>query len=97
MAFPMNWVRDDFLVLEYFSDSVLGKGNIKIFNNQFCMSINSSGWMVALALSSVYRIDVFKLWCWRRLESPFISKEIKPVNPKEINPEYSLEGMMPKL
>ena len=67
MAFPMNWVRDDFLVLEYFSDSVLGKGNIKIFNNQFCMSINSSGWMVALALSSVYRIDVFKLWCWRRL------------------------------
>ena len=27
------------------------------------------------------------------------SKEIKPVNPKEINPEYSLEGLMlkPKL
>ena len=24
-------------------------------------------------------------------------KEIKPVNPKEINPEYSLEGLMPKL
>ena len=24
-------------------------------------------------------------------------KEIKPVNPKEINPEYSLEGMMLKL
>ena len=33
----------------------------------------------------------------KTLESPFISKEIKPVNPKEINPEYSLEGMMPKL
>ena len=25
------------------------------------------------------------------------SKEIKPVNPKEINPEYSLEGRMLKL
>ena len=25
------------------------------------------------------------------------SKEIKPVNPKEINPEYSLEGLMLKL
>ena len=24
-------------------------------------------------------------------------KEIKPVNPKEINPEYSLEGLMLKL
>ena len=28
------------------------------------------------------RIDAFKLWCWRRLESPLDSKEIKPANPK---------------
>ena len=28
------------------------------------------------------RIDVFKLWCWRRLESPLDSKESQPVNPK---------------
>ena len=27
------------------------------------------------------------------LESPLNCKEIKPVNPKEINPEYSLEGL----
>ena len=27
------------------------------------------------------RIDAFKLWCWRRLESPMDSQEIKPVNP----------------
>ena len=26
-----------------------------------------------------------------------VCKKIKPVNPKEINPEYSLEGLMPKL
>ena len=43
------------------------------------------------------RIDAFKLWCWRRLLSPLDIKEIKPVNPKEINPEYSLEGLMLKL
>ena len=30
-------------------------------------------------------------------ESPLDSKEIKPVNPKEINPKYSLEGLMLKL
>ena len=29
-----------------------------------------------------WRIDAFELWCWRRLESPLDSKEIKPVNPK---------------
>ena len=33
----------------------------------------------------------------KTLESPLDSKEIKPVNPKGINPEYSLEGLMLKL
>ena len=33
----------------------------------------------------------------KTLESPLGSKEIKPVNPKEINPEYLLEGLMLKL
>ena len=34
----------------------------------------------------------------RTLESHSLDcKEIKPVNPKEINPEYSLEGLMLKL
>ena len=31
------------------------------------------------------------------LESQLDCKEIKPVNPKEINSEYSLEGLMLKL
>ena len=42
------------------------------------------------------RTDAFEL-CWRRLESPLANKEIKRVNPKEINHEYSLEGVMLKL
>ena len=33
----------------------------------------------------------------KTLESHLNSKEFKPVNPKEINPEYSLEGQMVKL
>ena len=36
------------------------------------------------------RIDASELWCWRRL------LEFKTVL-KEINPEYSLEGLMLKL
>ena len=32
----------------------------------------------------------------KTLESPLDSKEIKPVNPKGINPEYLLEGLMLK-
>ena len=33
----------------------------------------------------------------KSLESPLDFKVIKPVNTKEINPEYSLEGLMLKL
>ena len=33
----------------------------------------------------------------KTLESPLDSKEIQPVPPKEISPEYSLEGLMLKL
>ena len=33
----------------------------------------------------------------KNLESPLDCKEIQPVNPKDINPEYSVEGLMLKL
>ena len=33
----------------------------------------------------------------KTLESPLDTKEVKLVNPKEINPEYSLEGLLMKL
>ena len=33
----------------------------------------------------------------KTLESPLDCKEIKPVNPKELNPEYSLQGLRLKL
>ena len=33
----------------------------------------------------------------KTLESPLDCKEIKPVNSKEISPEYSLEGLVLKL
>ena len=44
------------------------------------------------------RIDAFELWCWRRLlRVPWTCKEIQPVHPKEISPEYSLEELILKL
>ena len=33
----------------------------------------------------------------KTLEHPLDSKEIQPVHPKKISPEYSLEGLMLKL
>ena len=43
------------------------------------------------------RIDAFKLWCCRRLLRVPSTARSKQSILKEINPEYSLEGMMLKL
>ena len=44
------------------------------------------------------RIDAFELWCWRRLlRVPSTARRSKQSFLKEINPEYSLEGLMLKL
>ena len=44
------------------------------------------------------RIDVFELWCWRRLlRVPWTSGRSNQSILKEISPEYSLEGLMLKL
>ena len=44
------------------------------------------------------RIDAFELWCWRRLlRVPWTAKRSNQSILKEINPEYSLEGLTVKL
>ena len=44
------------------------------------------------------RSHVFKLWCWRRLlRVLWTARRSKQSIVKEINPEYSLEGLMLKL
>ena len=44
------------------------------------------------------RIDAFELWCWRRLlRVPWTERESNQSLLKEMDPEYSLEGLMLKL
>ena len=44
------------------------------------------------------RIDAFTLWCWRRLlKVPWTAGRSNQSILREINPEYSLEGLMLKL
>ena len=44
------------------------------------------------------RIYAFKLWCWRRLlKVPWTTRRSEWSILKEINPEYSLEGLILKL
>ena len=44
------------------------------------------------------KIGAFKLWCWKRLlRVPWTARRSNQSILKEINPEYSLEGLMLKL
>ena len=44
------------------------------------------------------RIDAFELWCWRRLlRVPWTAGRSNQSILKNLNPEYSLEGLMLKL
>ena len=44
------------------------------------------------------RIDAFELWCWSKLlRVPWTARRSNQSIVKEINPEYSLEGLIPKL
>ena len=53
-------------------------------------------WTIKKAESQ--RIDAFELWCWKRLlRVPWTAGRSNQSILKEINPEYSLEGLMLKL
>ena len=53
-------------------------------------------WTIKKAESQ--RIDTFQLWCWRRfLRVPWTSRRSNQSILKEINSEYSLEGLVLKL
>ena len=43
------------------------------------------------------KIDVFELWCWKRLRVPWTARRSNQSILKEISPGCSLEGLMLKL
>ena len=52
----------------------------------------------AFILFFFFRIDYFKLWCWRRLlRVPWTARRFSQSILKEISPECSLEELMLKL
>ena len=51
----------------------------------------------AIKKTECQRIDAFELWCWRRLlRVPWTARRLNQSILKEINLEYSLEGLMLK-
>ena len=85
-------------------DSILKSRDI-ILPTKFCLvkamvfpvvMCGCESWTIKKAES--WRIDTFKLWCWRRLlKVSWTAKRSNQSILKEINPEYLLKGLMLKL
>ena len=57
----------------------------------------SEGWTI-IKKAECQSTDAFELWCWRRfLRVPWTARRSDHSILKEINPEYSLEGLVLKL
>ena len=75
------------------------------FANKVCMVkaivflvVIYGGGIWTIKKAEVWRIDAFKLWCWRRLfRVPWTARRSNQSILEEINPEYSLEELMLKL
>ena len=80
-----------------------GNGNLLQYS---CLgnSMDREAWLAAIHgvaeswTKESWRIDAFELRCWRRLlRVPWIARRSNQSILKEITPDYSLEGLMPKL
>ena len=85
-------------------NSVLKSRHITLLTNVYLVkamffSVVMYGYESWITKKAEYqRSDAFELWCWRRLlRVPWTARRSNQSILKEINPEYSLEGLMLKL
>ena len=85
-------------------DSILKRGDIILLTKVCILKARvfpvvihgCDSWTIKKA--ECQRTDVFELWCWRRvLRVPWTARRSNQSIPKEISPEYSLDGLMLKL
>ena len=85
-------------------DSVLKNWNITLLTKVHIVKLmvfpvimyGYESWTIKKA--ECQRIDAFKMWCWRKLQKvPWTAKRSNQSILREINPEYSLEGLLLKL
>ena len=91
--------------------TLLSKGLSRVFSNTtsnfksiskpfnehlLCVMYGCESWTIEK--TEHWRTDAFELWCWRGLlRVPWTARRSNQSILKEINPDYSLEGLMLKL
>jgi len=100
----LEWVAISYFQGDICLDSVLKSRDITLLTNVPIVNVMvfpvvkywCESWTIKKA--EHWRIDAFKLWCWRRLlRVPWTARRSNQLILKEINTEYSVEGLMLKL
>ena len=77
-------------------DSILKSRDITLLTNVHLVKVTV--FSVVMYGCERQRIDAFEVWCWKRfLRVPWTTRRSNQSILKEINPEYSLQGLMLKL
>ena len=80
-------------------DSILKSRNITLLT-KVSIGFSSSHvqlWELDIKKAECQRMDAFELQCWRLLRVPWTTRRSNQSILKEVNPDYSSEGLMPKL
>ena len=76
----------------YLADQILSSQAVVFSSSHVWM------WQLTIKKAECWKLDAFELWCWRRLfRVPCTARRSSQWILREINPEYSLEGLMLKL
>ena len=76
----------------------VGRWPIYYWKAMVCQVVMYGCYSWTIKKAEYWKIDAFELWCWRRLlRVPWTTRRSNQSILKEINPEYSLEGLMLRL
>ena len=80
----------------FLSPKITSSGGRSGFSNPLVAMYGCESWSIKKVEHR--RIHAFELWCWRKLlRVPWTARRSNQAILKEINPEYSLEGLLLKL
>ena len=97
LLYPFTFWRTSWLLL---SSIIMNKAAVKVWKVKAMafpvVTYGCESWIIKKPEHQ--RIDAFELWCWRRLlRLLWTARRLNKSILKEINPGYSLEGLMLKL
>ena len=95
---PSGPVSFSWLISSFNQEKELINQHPEATGRKACSDLSPVGCKSWTIKAECWRIDAFELWCWRRFwRVPWTARRSNQSILKEINPEYSMEGLILKV